>query len=129
MSEYLNKKLREANCFIKETIGLKSIYLEKDIFTILTKYGWVENLDFYQVPLYLPRLGYDFESIDKFTKGFIDGENYQIYGIRMGNHYNIFVIDFNEYGEFNRYYSVTISEETLGICYVLEAMLLNKNNI
>lgn len=45
-----------------------------------------------------------------------------MYAIRMGRHFNIFVVSFNKQKEPDSYYSVTISDETLDICYILELM-------
>lgn len=119
---YLENKLADARKILKNTIGLKNIYLEKDVFTILTKFGWVESLSLDEAPMYLNSLGYDFSSINTFTKGFITNEDAKIYAVRMDKHFNLFVISFNKYGEMDAYYSVTISNETLNICYILEEM-------
>lgn len=123
---YLNNKLKKANCFIKDTIGLKDFYYKSDIFKILTKFGWVEELTLDEVSDYVSTLGHNLESIDLFTKGFIKSESSAIFAVRMQKHFNLFVIGFNNLKQYEAYFSVTITEETLEICYILEEMLNNK---
>lgn len=124
--EYIQRKLNEAESFLRETVGLRSIYLKNDLFKIFVKFGYVEQITLDEAPLYLSTLGYNFDNIESFTNGFIKESDYQIYAIRMEHHFNLFVIAFNKYNEMVNYYSVTISEETLNICYILEKMV-NKN--
>ena len=92
--KYLNDKLLWASHFLKENVGLKLSYNQNDVFKVLTKFGYVEN-----------------------TSKF-----YRMYAIRMGRHFNLFVVSFNKQKEPDSYYSVTISDETLDICYILELM-------
>ena len=66
--------------------------------------------------------GYNFDSIEEFSQGFITSKFYRMYAIRMGRHFNLFVVSFNKQKEPDSYYSVTISDETLDICYILELM-------
>lgn len=123
--EYTRKKLDEAKSFLKLIVGLKPCYFKNDLFQVFKEFGYVETLDLEDVPLYLPSKGYDFSSIKNFSNGFIDSNDYIIYAVRMEKHFNLFVVSFNKYREMDNYYSVTISEETLNICFILECM---KNN-
>lgn len=123
MNNFINKKLKKANCFINETIGLKTYYNKSDIFIIFTKFGWVEELTLDEVSDYIPTLGHNLDSISSFTKGFINSYKSVIYAIRMQKHFNLFVIGFNNLNQYDSYFSVTINDETLEICYILEEML------
>ncbi len=126
-TSYINKKFSEASIFLKDNIGYKVHYFESDIFKLFTKFGYVEVLTLDEAPNYLPSKGYDFSSIKEFTLGFITEEKYKIYAIRMSCHFNLFVVSYNNYNNPINYYSVTINDETLNICYILEIM--TKNNI
>lgn len=121
-TKYIEQKIEQARAYIKRYIGLRPVYLEKDIFDILKTFGYVESLNLDEVDFYLPSMAYDNSSIESFTKGFISEKDYRIYAIRMEKHFNLFVAGFNKYREFVNYYSVTISEETLSICFILEQM-------
>lgn len=120
--KYLNDKLSWASGFLKESVGLKLSYNQADVFKALTKFGYVENITLDDAPDYLPSKGYCFDSIEEFTNGFINSKCYKMYAVRMGRHFNLFVVSFNIKKEPELYYSVTISEETLDICYILELM-------
>lgn len=120
--KYLNDKLAWASRFLKENVGLKLSYNQNDVFTVLTKFGYVENITLDDAPDYLPTKGYNFDTIYDFTKGFINTKYYKMYAVRMGRHFNIFVVSYNIKKEPLLYYSVTISDETLDICYILELM-------
>lgn len=120
--KYLNDKLLWASHFLKENVGLKLSYNQNDVFKVLTKFGYVENITIDDAPDYLPSKGYNFDSIEEFSQGFITSKFYRMYAIRMGRHFNLFVVSFNKQKEHDSYYSVTISDETLDICYILELM-------
>lgn len=127
--EYIANKLAEAKAFVRTIVGLKPCYFEKDVFLILKEFGYIETLTLDEVGYYLPTKGYDFSCIESFTQGYIKSDRYKIYAIRMEKHFNLFVVSFNEYKELESYYSVTISEETLNICFIFEVMIeaLNEN--
>jgi len=42
--KYLNDKLLWASHFLKENVGLKLSYNQNDVFKVLTKFGYVENI-------------------------------------------------------------------------------------
>ncbi len=120
--KYVLKKLEEAKTTAYEFVGFKNAYSKRDIFKMLTKYGYVEILSLDEAPMYLPSKGYSFESISEFTQGFIhNNSDYEIYAIRMEHHFNLFVVSYDS-GYANAYYSVNISLETMDICYILEVM-------
>ncbi len=125
--EYTFKKINEARQFVKKIVGLKPCYFEKDVFNILKEFGFVESLTLEEVPYYLPSKGYDISSIESFTNGFITSDKYKIYAVRMEKHFNLFVVTYNIYQEMEDYYSVTINEETLKLCFILEVMKVDNN--
>lgn len=125
--KYIHDKLLWARDYIKQNVGLKPCYFEKDIFKILTTFGFVETLDFDELPNYIPSKGYDLSSIETFTNGFIKNNNYRIYALILEKHFSLFVVSFNIYKEMEEYYSVTINENTLKICFILEQMKVSSN--
>lgn len=120
--KYLNNKLAWASHFLRESVGLKLNYTQNDVFNVLTRFGYVENVELDEACDYLPSKGYNLDSIETFTNGFIKSNRFKIYAVRMGRHFNLFVVSYNEQNEPDLYYSVTISEETMDICYILELM-------
>lgn len=123
---YLTKKLNEAKEKILENLGsLKNYYSYMDVFKVLKNFGYIEEIDFDEIPLYIKEGTANLSNIKTFTKGFITDMNVKIYAIRMNKHFNIFVLHLKNNLLVDKYYSNTISYETLDICYILEEMINN----
>lgn len=124
-NEYLSLKLKEAKDLVIKIVGLKEYYTQDDAYNFLSAYAFTQEIDFSELKDFLPSAMKTPESIEEYTKGFIDSREFKIYALNYGTGYVIIVVDGESY--IKSYYSDVINDFTLKIFYSLEVMC--KNNI
>lgn len=121
---YIDEKLLEARSYVERLIGKKELYTHEDAYKLLNSFSFTQEIDFEEIPEFLPSAMKAPESILEYSKGFIDDETEnRIYALNYGTGFIIIIISGNE--SISKYYGDTINDFTLRIYYALEIMCKN----
>lgn len=120
---YLELHLNDAKEYVFKMIGKKELYTSNDAYKLLKSFSYTEEIDFTDIPSYLPSAAKAPTDISSYTKGFINKYAVNnIYAINYGTGFVIIIIS-SENGYITNYYGDTINDFTLKIYYCLEVMI------
>jgi len=120
--KYLNYKLNKAKDKIYNKFNRSSNFSLDDIIDLISDYGKTFETTLINAKMFLPTKGNDFTSIQTFTKGFIQSEEFShILVTVFDKHFEVFVLEFKN-DKLTNYFSLNINEQVLEILYLFEVI-------